>query len=567
MRTLCIWLLINISFQFAFAIDVEKNPLKIEQVHQTILAKVDQPVRVILYTELPPKYHGYLDTVTVRPLNMPESKVNNLSISPVIQFYDKFSKKERTGFVGKSELKFDVVFSPIPKMAKGTLEFELKYQACTDEFCLLPQTKTFVVPYASLSVDVENRASIFDFKNKNTFLIFLIVFVGGLLTSLTPCIFPMIPITLSILGARASGRTKKKSFLISLVYVFGISVTYSTLGYLAAKTGTLFGSTLNKPSVVLGIAFIFYTMALSFFGVFEVQIPLVLQNRLNKFKFNQGFVGAFFYGLVAGLVASPCVGPVLVSILAYVAQSGNPALGMLLLFTYAFGMGMLFIVLGTFTHVLNKIPKSGPWMETVKFIFGVSLISVALYYIHGAFPQRVFWGFVAFSLILISSLHGALDDIKTLSPRLKLRKWFMASFFVLGFALGSKVLFTQWNDKKTDSDQYMLFRKFSEVELEKALARGQPVVIDFFADWCAACHELDKFTFSDPTVKAQLQKYLLLKVDATAENDEISQILTKFRVVGLPTVIFYDSKGVWRKELTLTGFESAEDFLKRLEKL
>lgn len=549
--------------QFALGQEVQKNPLKVEQVHQTLLFQNNQPARVVVALELPKGYHGYEDSLKIRSSNFPSAFIGNIRLSPIVQFFDKFSKQNRNGFTEKSELTFELSFTTPPDLPKGNVEFEIQYQACTDEFCLLPQKKTFSVPYAFMAASSKNDWS--NFKDKNLFVVFLIVFIGGILTSLTPCIFPMIPITLSVLGARAAGRSRKRSFLISLVYVLGISITYSVLGFLAAKTGTLFGSMLSKPPVVLTVAFIFYAMALSFFGVYEVQIPLSVQNRLNKFKFNQGFGGAFFYGLIAGLVASPCIGPVLVSILAYVAQSGNPVLGMLLLFVYALGMGVLFIVLGTFTHVLNKLPKAGPWMDLTKFIFGISLVAVALYYIHGAFPQRVFWGFVAFSLVLVSYLHGALDDVKVLTPRLKIRKWVAAAFFIIGFALSFRVLFTSWDMKMNSMEQNSLFRKYSEIELEKALAQGQPVIIDFFADWCAACHELDKFTFSDPTVKSRMEKYLLLKVDATTENDEISRILSKFEVVGLPTVLFYDSKGILRKDLTLTGFESAGEFLKRLE--
>lgn len=541
-----------------------EDPLQIEPVKQTLLFQQNQIGHAKLYFNLPKGYHGYVDSLKFQITNLKEANVQDFELSPTVDFFDKFSNKHKKGFTNRSELTLKILFSSKPKNEQGQLNLQITYQACTDTFCLLPKKKNIEIPYAYALT--QNQNNWFDsVKEKNIMIQLLLIFMAGILTSLTPCIFPMIPITLSVLGTRTLNQTRKKSFFLSLIYVFGIAVTYSIFGFIAAKTGSLFGSALTKPWVVLAMAAIFYSMAISMFGFFDVQIPAFVQTRLNKIKFAHGYFGAFLYGLIAGVVASPCIGPVLVGILAHVARLSNPAFGILFLFTYALGMGVLFIVLGSSSHLLNKIPKAGPWMNMTKFIFGISMIGLALFYIHSVFSERVFLGFVCASVILVTSVYGAFDNIKKVHGIKKIRKWVMVALFCLAFGIMFKVLFADWatNAKQVDT----LFKPYSEIKLEEALAKGQPVIIDFFAEWCIACKELDKYTYADNEVKSKLIGFLLMKVDATTENDEVLKVLNRFKIIGMPTVIFYNSKGQMRPDLTLTGFEPPEDFLKRINSL
>lgn len=214
--------------------------------------------------------------------------------------------------------------------------------------------------------------------------VLLLVFFAGLLSSLTPCVYPLIPITISIFGARQAS-SKMQGFLLSLTYVVGIALTYALMGVFAASVGTVFGSAMQNPWLLACIAVLFFVLGLSSLGVFDFRLPGALQTKLGQ-KGGVGFGGAFVMGLVAGIIAAPCVGPIVTGILLYVARQQDIALGFILLLVFALGMGMLFLVLGTFSSLLNKLPRAGTWMEGVKTLFGVIFIAMALYYIRFVFP-------------------------------------------------------------------------------------------------------------------------------------------------------------------------------------
>lgn len=390
---------------------------------------------------------------------------------------------------------------------------------------------------------------------------FAFIFFAGFLTSLTPCIFPMIPITLSVLGAQSLNQNKLKSFLISIIYVHGIATTYSILGLLAAKSGALFGSYLSNPWVVGFIALIFVFMGLSFYGLFHIQVPHFLRSKLGSRNFQKNYLGAYLSGLVAGIVASPCVGPVLVALLAHVAKSQNLALGFLYLFTYAMGLGLIFIVLGTFSNLLNKIPKSGPWMNSVKFIFGSTLILMSAYYLKPVLKAEFFHIYLGLLLILISGVNGLFETKR--HKFFYIKKNIMLIIFILGSGLTLKGFLETPSPTTPKSSQWV---PYSEDVLETA--KGHKIVmIDFWAEWCEACHTLEKQTFSDPQVKAILDDFLLVKVDATHDTEPVSSILTKYDVTGLPYILFIEKDGTIRTDLTLTGYEPPSAFLKRLQNL
>jgi thiol:disulfide interchange protein len=213
----------------------------------------------------------------------------------------------------------------------------------------------------------------------------LLVFIAGILASLTPCVYPLIPITVGIFGAKQAD-TRLHAFGLSVVYVLGIAVTYSVLGVAAASLGTVFGGAMQNPWVLAAISLLFLVLGLSSLGVFEIRLPGAVQTKLSQTG-GAGWAGAFVMGLVAGIIAAPCVGPIVAGILLYVAQQQDPMLGFGLLFTFAIGMGQLFLALGTFSSLLNRLPQSGGWMEGVKLIFGVVFIAMALYYLQFLFPQ------------------------------------------------------------------------------------------------------------------------------------------------------------------------------------
>jgi len=394
----------------------------------------------------------------------------------------------------------------------------------------------------------------------------------------------MIPITLDVLGARTKGQSKLKSFSLSFTYVLGIALTYSILGVTAAKTGALFGSALSNVYVVTAIALLFVTMGLSMYGLFELQVPAFLRDKVGTAKTGSGYGGAFMTGLIAGVVASPCVGPVLVSVLAYIARTQDIFLGFALLFTFAMGMGVLFMVLGTSSAMISKVPKAGNWMELVKFAFGTIMVGMALYYIKPLYPAWLFNTLVGIAAILIASAYGAFEPNEKLESAGRMRKGAMLATFVIGLvfatsglleragvplmsgafiaqgggAAGGNSTGSALNTVKLD------WKPFSTAALEEATRAKKPVIIDFFAEWCGACKELEHLTFPDPRIRSLSEKFVLLKVDATEESPELDKLKKQYTVMGLPTMIFYDIAGQVRSDLTLTGFENADAFLKRM---
>ena len=442
------------------------------------------------------------------------------------------------------------------------------------------QNKTSVAPSQasgnSNDYSINDSSSFKKALSKGYLFALLFVFLVGMATSLTPCIYPMIPVTLAVLGAKSHGQKKSKSFALSIVYVLGIAVTYATLGLIAAQTGALFGSLLSHPVVVSVLAILFILMGLSMYGAFELQAPRFIRNYLGHKKTDKTYLGAFFAGTISGVVASPCVGPVLVSILTHVAQTQNMLFGFTTLFVFALGMGVLFIVLGTSSALLRHLPKSGPWMNFVKFIFGSIMISMALYYIKPVYPTWLFRILLGFALAAIGSGFGAFTPLKRRSSMRQIQKGSLLTLVAIGIAFisfgtleVSGITFNSGQIFTSQRDSYpkLNWTPFDETMLNEARDSGKPVIIDFFADWCAACLELEHETFTDPRVQHLSNRFLLLKVDATQESKDLDRLIERFQVVGLPTLIFYDERGHIRDDLTLTGFESADQFLDRMNSL
>lgn len=390
-------------------------------------------------------------------------------------------------------------------------------------------------------------------------------YVGGVLTSLTPCVYPLIPITISIFGARQA-ETRFKGFLLVSVYVLGIAAMFSGMGFAAASSGAAFGTVLSNRWVLVGLALFFLAMAASMFGAFELALPQGLAQRLNRVG-GTGFGGAFAMGLVAGIIAAPCTGPVLASLLTFVATSGQPAFGVGLLFTYALGIGLPFFLIGVFSV---SLPKSGPWMEGVKSIFGIALLVLALSYLKDALPAGVKdglsvltpWVPVASGLAAVGVLLGAVHrSFHDLTPARILKG--------LGVALVVGGIFVRVSAPHAAiaAGAGPAWITSHDEGISLARAEGKPVMIDFYADWCAACKELDKFTYVDPAVAEETNRFVNIKIDGTIEDDGILALYKTYGVQGLPTVVFLDSDGKLLAEPRVTGFVAAPRFLELLKKV
>lgn len=541
--------------------------------------KPGQQQEIQLQLRLPRGFHAYQDQFRIVNLKPENFKAGQLRIKPEIEFYDKFSKKNRLGFMetGMVSVLLEAP-DPIPADLKK-IQFELRYQICSDAVCYLPkmlpvQVKViseFKASASSLSsslsrIEAGEGPSLSDrFRSSlesNLLLAFVLVFLAGILTSFTPCIFPMLPITISILGYHANKGNRSHNMIRALCYVLGIALTYSMLGVIAALTGQLFGSALTNKYLLSGLCLLFIAMALGMWDVFEIQVPAFIRNRFATAK-GHGLGGAFVMGLVAGVVASPCVGPVLVSILSFVSTTRNTFLGFSLLFTFAMGLGLIFIIIGAFSHALHLLPKSGAWMNAVKFVLGAGMWVAALYYAQFLVADRWWIVLVAMSFIGLSIWKGAFAFRK--------KNYVQQSFLLALFVFSSSVVLLAFTKPEYLNPAFGLTPEkfqslpngswipYSEQALKDAVAEGKPVLLDFYADWCGACHELEEKTYTQSEFLALANNFKLIKFDATNDTPENQAILKKYQVQGLPTVMFINRKGDLLKNLTFTQFIEWKD--------
>ena len=454
------------------------------------------------------------------------------------------------------------------QLAPITLPLQLTYQACTDVQCLLPETINVDIPVKVVGMD-ESIQRVNDeifagiqfgtpssgspsageggwiarsLAEGQLWLAFLATYGLGILTSLTPCVYPLIPITVSIFGANESAG-RLRSFLLSVTYVLGIAVMFSILGVAAAKTGAVFGQVMTNPYVIGPICAILVALALSMFGVFELRLPYAMQSKLNQVG-GTGFIGAFAMGTVAGIIAAPCTGPALAFMLTYVATTGDVLLGFLLMLTYALGIGLLFILIGTFSSII--LPKSGNWMYILENVFGILVVTVALYFLREVVePLRAVLsdsiGFFAIAglLLVVGILLGKLTKrFKDLPASVQFRKAFGLMLAVVGlYMIVGGITTVQPGEERLDW-------VYDEAEaLELAKKEGKPVMLDFYATWCAACLELDKFTYANEEVASRLSGYVNVKLDFSKSSEEVKRLTEKYKIPGLPVVIFLDSEG------------------------
>lgn len=469
------------------------------------------------------------------------------------------------------------------KLEEGTYQIngEAQVQACDDMNCLAPSN----IP-VSLNIEVvqageavqqinedifagykespESDVSLQPaevnemealFEDRGLLLAFLALFFIGLALNLTPCVYPMLSVTVSIFGGQ-SDPNMVRVFSKALVYILGIATMYSVLGVLASFSGELFGSWLQHPWVLGGIGILLFALALSMFGLYEIQVPYWMTSRIGTGT-STGFIGVYFSGLVVGIFAAPCIGPPIIALLAFIGAQGDPVFGFWSFFILSMGLGLPYLILGTFSGLLPKLPRSGVWMVWVKKVFGVVLIALALFYLSMPFisVSDAYW-VIPLSFIIGGIYLGFLESSGRGTPVFSRIKMI---FGVVAIIVG--VIFVVNLQKEG-----MEWTEYREQKLAEAQDAGVPVVMDFYADWCIPCLELERITFTDSRVIDATSDMMRLKVDLTHfDSPESEAIRRQFGVAGVPTIVFLDEEGSEVSSARIVGFVGPDEFLRRVE--
>ncbi|BDU72136.1 protein-disulfide reductase DsbD family protein [Mesoterricola silvestris] len=393
------------------------------------------------------------------------------------------------------------------------------------------------------------------------FLISLIVvFLAGMGASLTPCVYPMIPITMAIIGAkRGDGGGRLKGFSLSMALVLGMAVTYTALGVVAARSGATFGAFAQKPAFLVPVSVLFAAFSLSLFGAFELALPQGLQNRLQGGGPRKGYLGAFFMGLVLGPLAAPCVGPIIGTVLVGIAQQGDAVRGGIQLFTFAIGMGVLFLVVGTFSAAL---PRSGDWLTRFKYVMGLVVLGFAAWNVRLVVPEWASFLMWTVTALAGAAVFGAFEPGEGLTGQI--RKGFAIFLVALAVLLGFRAVETGLDLKLLPAPAAAAAEKAPgawgtdyEKALAQAKAEGKLVLLDTFAVWCAQCKELDEKTWPDPQVAAWIKDNAVpVKIDADKVRPDLARSL---RIRSFPTVVLLDGDG--REVRRSLGFRTPADML------
>lgn len=466
-------------------------------------------------------------------------------------------------FYGKSEIYRHQLVVPVSvNQADKGATLTVTYQGCADAgFCYPPETK--IVPLSKVAAAAQPAAPPSREKGEDSAELpfsALWALLIGIGIAFTPCVLPMYPLISGIVLGGKRRLSTGRALLLAFIYVQGMALTYTALGIVVAAAGLQFQAALQHPYVLIGLSVVFTLLALSMFGLFTLQLPSSLQTRLTLMSNRQqggSAGGVFVMGAIAGLICSPCTTAPLSAILLYIAQSGNMWLGGGTLYLYALGMGLPLILVTVFGNRL--LPKSGPWMETVKIAFGFVILALPVFLLERVIGDV--WGLRLWALLGVAFFGWAF--ITSLQAQ---KGWMrIVQIILLAAALISVRPLQDWafGAPAAQNQAHLNFIQISNVdELDHALAqaKGKPVMLDLYADWCVACKEFEKYTFSDPLVQNALKDTVLLQANVTANNAQDKALLKQLSVLGLPTILFFNEQGEEQPSERVTGFMDATAF-------
>jgi thioredoxin:protein disulfide reductase len=471
------------------------------------------------------------------------------------------------------------------------LTLNTSYQGCSDKgLCYPPIEKKIVVELAQFvcnspapsiapSPQNENTQIANVLKQGSFWLIISFFFGAGLLLSLTPCVFPMIPILSGIIVGRGHKITHMHAFILSLAYVLGMAITYAVAGVAAGYSGNLISNALQTPWVLGSFAALFVVLALAMFGLYELQLPTALQSKLSDTsnKLHGGHLsGVFGMGALSAIIMGPCVAAPLAGALLYISQTHDAVLGGIALFVLALGMGVPLLIVGTSAGAI--LPKAGAWMEAVKRSFGVLMLAMAIWIVSPVIPvsaQMLLWAalliFMAIYLHAFDTLPHNAHGVNKIAKGMGILALLLGVAYLIGALSGARDILRPLGNigrATVEAPATLRFERVkssAELDARIAQAKGKTVMLDFYADWCVSCKEMERFTFSDAAVQAKLKNALLLQADVTANNEDDKALLQRFQLFGPPATLFFDANGKEQADSRVTGYHDAQQFLQSLK--
>lgn len=562
------------------------SPLPAADVFKVNAKQVD-PNTLTINWQVKPGYFIYADRIKLQ-----EPDNNNVHIGTLRfpQALTKTDKQGRTYSIYRNDLSLPIaVLGEQP----GETLVDLHFQGCSDDgFCYPPETRqiklTIDKDLALANVSMENFSTHSApsptiqptneietiFANQHWTMVILSFFGFGLLLSFTPCVLPMVPVLSGMIVGHGKDLSTRKAFFVSLSYVLSMSITYAVVGAVVALLGSNLQIIMQSPWSVGLFSLVFVLLALSMFGYYELKLPVSWQARLANVTRSQAsghYFGAAVMGSLSTLILSPCVTAPLIGALSYIAQTNNVIFGSLTLFFLGLGMGTPLLLIGTSAG--KWLPKAGQWMNGVKVFFGILLLAVAIYLL-----QRIVPGIIAMllwaSLLVFTGVYcGALTKAPSNYAK------FLQGFGLMSLVYGLLILvgasmgnvnplqpLSGFQATANAARNYTVETVTTVSEVQKAIAnaKGKPVLLDFYADWCASCQIMEATTFKDPQVEAALKNFVVLKVDITANNDQDKALLQQYGVIAPPTFLFFNKQGNEQSGLRVIGEASASKFLEQL---